>query len=206
MLLASAIHQNTQKAQIRYEEKLAFRKVVSSPMHDWHYFWPATTNNRKLQSKQCPCLGDYSFNHSFSFPLFLWEESQSSSPRRTRNICVCQQQSLIILLAPHQDGPSKVGDVVTPPGPWSTSGSLSRGYGQLDMSRQSFVGHSGNMVEPTSLGYLDSEKWIDIQGFTNFTAAHLSPSVTSWTLRKNLISAVCTWDNSLSVITQDSWL
>ena len=30
------------------------------------------------------------------------------------------QQSVIVPQAPHQDGPSKVGDVVTPPGPWLT--------------------------------------------------------------------------------------
>jgi len=40
------------------------------------------------------------------------------------------------------------------------------------MSRQSFVGHSGHMAEPTQLGSLDSEKWFDIQGFANFTVAH----------------------------------
>jgi len=43
---------------------------------------------------------------------------------------------------------------------------------QQNLSRQSFVGHYGHMAEPTSLGYLDSEKWFEIQGFTNFTAAH----------------------------------
>ena len=33
----------------------------------------------------------------------------------------------------------------------------------------------------------------------------LSRSFTPWTLRKSPISAACTWDNSFSVITQDSW-
>ena len=37
-----------------------------------------------------------------------------------------QQQSHIVLLAPHQDKKSKVGDVVTPPGRWTTSEPLSR--------------------------------------------------------------------------------
>jgi len=31
-----------------------------------------------------------------------------------------------------------------------------------------------DMAEPTYLRSLCSEKWLDIQGFTNFTAAHLS--------------------------------
>jgi len=40
----------------------------------------------------------------------------------------CQQQCQIVLLAPHQaTGPSKVEDVVTPLGAWSTSEPLSHG-------------------------------------------------------------------------------
>jgi len=35
-----------------------------------------------------------------------------------------------------------------------------------------FLRHSGHMAQATLLGYLDSEKWLDIQGFTNFTATH----------------------------------
>ena len=46
-------------------------------------------------------------------------------------------------------GPRKVGDVITLPGPWSTSWPLFRGYSQQDLSRQSFPEHSGQMVEPT---------------------------------------------------------
>jgi len=46
-------------------------------------------------------------------------------------------------------GSSKVGDAVTPPRPWTTSGPLSRGFSQHAMPRQSFVGHSGYMVEIT---------------------------------------------------------
>jgi len=37
-------------------------------------------------------------------------------------------------------GPNKVGDVVTPPRPWTTSAPFSRGFSQQD---QSFVEHSG---------------------------------------------------------------
>jgi len=32
--------------------------------------------------------------------------------------------------------PSKIGDAIIPPGPWSTSGPLSRGCGQQDLPRQ----------------------------------------------------------------------
>jgi len=40
-----------------------------------------------------------------------------------------------ILLAPHQEGTSKVGDVVAAPGPSTTSGLLSRGFGRQDLPR-----------------------------------------------------------------------
>jgi len=53
------------------------------------------------------------------------------------------------VLAPHQDGTSKVVDVVIPPGPWMTSGPLSRGFSQQDLPHQSFVGHSGHMAKLT---------------------------------------------------------
>jgi len=59
------------------------------------------------------------------------------------------QQSQVILLAPHEEGPSKVGGVVTPPGPWTTSGLLCCRFSQQDVPRQSFVGQSGYMAEPT---------------------------------------------------------
>jgi len=38
----------------------------------------------------------------------------------------CFQLSLIALLAPHQVEPSKIGDVITPPGPWLAYGPNSR--------------------------------------------------------------------------------
>jgi len=34
-----------------------------------------------------------------------------------------------------ETGPSKVGDAITPPGPWTTFGSLSRGCSQQDLPR-----------------------------------------------------------------------
>jgi len=46
-------------------------------------------------------------------------------------------------------GVSKVGDLATPRRPWTTFGPLSRGFSQQDMPRQSFVGHSGHMTQPT---------------------------------------------------------
>jgi len=64
-----------------------------------------------------------------------------------------QQQSQIVLLASNQDGPSKVGYVVTPPGPWTNFGPLSRGC-SVDCSlkalvRHSFLRHFGHLAELT---------------------------------------------------------
>jgi len=64
-------------------------------------------------------------------------------------------------MAPHQDETtSHVWDLVTPPGPWTTLGPLSRGFSQQNVPPQ------------PSLGILDSEKWFAIQRSANFTVAH----------------------------------
>jgi len=60
-----------------------------------------------------------------------------------------QQQFQVILLAQHQDGTKQGRRCVTPPGPWTTSGPLYRGFIQKDLPRQSFLGHSGHMAKPT---------------------------------------------------------
>ena len=46
-------------------------------------------------------------------------------------------------------GPSDVGDVVTPPGPWTTSAPLSRECSPKDLFHHSSLGHSGHMTELT---------------------------------------------------------
>jgi len=68
---------------------------------------------------------------------------------------------------------SKVGDVITPLGPWTTSGPLFSAFSQQDLPHQSFVGHPGHMAEPTQLGSLDLEKRLDIQGFANSVSCAL---------------------------------
>jgi len=60
--------------------------------------------------------------------------------------------------------PSKVGYAVTPPRPWTTSGSLSCGFGQKGLLHQSFVGHSGyicptNVVLFSQLGHVVQHSW-----------------------------------------------
>ena len=56
--------------------------------------------------------------------------------------------------APHQDG-TKQGrrcSLITPPGLWKTSATLSRGCTQLDLPRQSFLRHSGHVGKPSLAG------------------------------------------------------
>ena len=55
--------------------------------------------NRKVQ-----CIGLQSFICSFSCPLFLWGESRGAAALGGPEIPRDQQQSQIVLLAPHQDG------------------------------------------------------------------------------------------------------
>ena len=82
-----------------------------------------------------------------------------------------QEQFQLVLLAPHQDG-TKQGHRCSH-STWSltTSGLLSCEFSQQDVPHQLFVGHSAHTVELTQMWSLNSEKWFDIQGFVNFTAA-----------------------------------
>ena len=47
-------------------------------------------------------------------------------------------------------GPSQIGDVITPPSLWSTSGPLSCGFSKQDFPHQPFLGHSGYVLEQCS--------------------------------------------------------
>jgi len=102
--------------------------------------------------------------------------------------------------------PSKVGNVVTPPSLWTTFGLLSRGCSQQDLPRQSFLGHSGHVTEPTKLGSLNSEEeYLDILGYTNFTAAHFVTMchAVNYTQKSHLWRLHLRY-SKFSVITQDS--
>jgi len=57
-------------------------------------------------------LNNFRLNHRFSNTHFLIGRFEGAG-----SLGCCFQQSLMVLLAPHQDGPSKVGDVITPPDP-----------------------------------------------------------------------------------------
>jgi len=61
-------------------------------------------------------------SHSLLFiPAFLCGEGRGGSSPKMSRCTSRQQKSQIVLLAPHKKtGPSKVADVATPPGRWST--------------------------------------------------------------------------------------
>jgi len=60
-----------------------------------------------------------------------------------------QKQSHIVLLwMENKTGPSKVGCVITPRCPWTTSGPPSRRCNQQALPRQSSLRHSAHMTKP----------------------------------------------------------
>jgi len=98
-------------------------------------------------------------------------------------------------------GPSKVGDIVTPPGPWMTCGWLSRGCSQQHLPHQSILEHSGRMAESKySSCDLSIRRKSSLIGFyKNIAAAHFFVKCHSLKLiLKNSISAACISDSILS--------
>jgi len=79
--------------------------------------------------------------HSFIFvPAFSLGRNAGPAALGRLEISHDQQQSQIVVLAPHRDGPNEVGDVATPPGLWSTSGLLSRGCKPAGLASPIFPG------------------------------------------------------------------
>jgi len=92
----------------------------------------------------------YRFNISsiYFHNRFSSGESRGCNSFRGLEILYGFSQFNVVLL--HiKTGPSRVGDVITPSGPWSTFGPLSCGCSQQDLSRQSILGHPGHMSEPS---------------------------------------------------------
>jgi len=82
--------------------------------------------------------------YSFLCPLFLWGGSGGSSLWRTWNTSRSSEISDNSAgSTPRRD---QARSETTSPAPWSTSGSLCRGFDQQDLPRQSFVGDSGHMT------------------------------------------------------------
>ena len=90
----------------------------------------------------------HSFIFSTAFPL---GRVAMAVARAGREIPHGFQRSQIVLLAP----PSNVWDVVTPPGPWTISGPLSRGFSQYGSYCQYFLGY----LAPTNKGPSTTPNW-----------------------------------------------
>jgi len=68
--------------------------------------------NRKVR-----CRPTYSFIHSLSCPLFLWGESRGQQPLENPKYLTINSTFKKCCSLHTKTRPSKVGDVVTPPGP-----------------------------------------------------------------------------------------
>ena len=95
-------------------------------------------------------------------------------------------------------GPCQVGDEITLPRPWRNSWPLSLGVARK--ARPPFLGYSDHVIPPSCM-----EKWLDIQGFTNFTTAHIVAKCNAVNSLQNPTSAACTRDKTVSVINWDLW-
>ena len=118
-------------------------------------------------------------SHSFIYSSV--ESLGGSRPRRTQNTSLSTAISVLLAKA----GWGKVGDVITLPGPWTTSGRHAWRFSQQDLPRQSFLGHSGHVAQATQLQSLRlkgdvSRHWM----FYEFHIWALCRSFTPWTVRK----------------------
>ena len=98
-------------------------------------------------------------------------------------------------------GPSKVGDVVTPPGPWTTSGPLSRGctLQPEGLCSPFFAGTFWTPGRTNIAGSLDSEKWHDVPGFTDFRPVlFVTKCHTENSLQLSHLCPLFFWQNSFS--------
>ena len=174
--------------------------MFNEPFYEWiGYLYEVIFLKEKQRYKQ-------PFIHFIFIPSFLWEGRGGSSPGRLE-IYQSFLQFQIVLLAQYKDRPSEAGDVIMPPGPWWTSGQLSRGCSQQNLPCQSswdiIVTRWKHRHWDLSIR---KRNWSIFRVLGNSELRTLSRSVTPWTLRKNPICAACTWDSTLSAITHDSWL
>jgi len=68
-------------------------------------------------------------------------------------------------------GPSRVGEATAPPGPWSITELLNRGFSRQVSLCEITLGHFDHAAKPSKVRSLYSETGFYKQGFTNFTAA-----------------------------------
>ena len=157
LILLNHIHKNA-----------SFHPKIFNYLNTTFTFGKHTKDNIVNRKGQCRLA--YSFIHFRARRSF--GESRGAEALGGPEIPQDQQQFQIVLLAPHQHG-TKQGRRCSH-ATWSVDDHLGRLPIDVDcilkdLLRQSFPGHSGHMAELTLLGFLDSEKWLDIPGFTEFT-------------------------------------
>jgi len=81
-------------------------------------------------------------------------------------VTVCEK--VVPQLNKHDDIIEWISWKLPPPPKWRAGCAPGVDCSPKDLIRNSFLGHSGYMAELTQLGSLDSEKWLDITGFTDF--------------------------------------
>ena len=82
---------------------------------------------------------------------------------------------------------------------------LSHRCSQQDLPRQSFLGDSGHVAEPITWDLSIRRSGVIFRALRMSNLCSLSRRVTPWTLRKNPISAACSWESILLVVTRGSW-
>ena len=140
---------------------------------------PDQNMTSQTTNKQMPCKKESSKTSlRFSHPLFLWHGLRGQQPQEDSKYITFFSTLYTCWLHAKKE-PSKVSDVFTSPGPWTTSGPLSRGCSQQGSCLADlFWGILITWPNYLGIGFLHSEKWLNIQGFTSFIALHtLSPSV-----------------------------
>jgi len=100
--------------------KNTFASVVKSQSK-----WESTMTYKTLKTQEELFHSFHSFIFTHAFPIErVAGHALLGGPKTHHGF----KKSLIVRQAPRQDGgPSKIGDVITPPGSWSTFGAISRG-------------------------------------------------------------------------------
>jgi len=135
------------------------------------------------------------FIHSFSCSLFLCcKVAGGSNPGRLEIARGHQQSHSSAGSTPRRHQAKLV------PGPWMTSGPLSRACGQQAGLHQSFMGHFGHMAGPT----FESKKWLYISGFYEFHSCVLCREGSDRALFLKSHLSTCTWESTPSFITHNA--
>ena len=150
------------------------------------------------------CRATHSFIYSFSWPGFHWGESQRQQPQEDPKYLTINSNLRQFCWLHTKTGPSRLGDVVTPPGPWTNFGPLSVGvdWNLKDLVRHSFLGAFWTHGRTNIAGISRFGEVAWHPGLCGFQTCALCHEVLHRELFANIpISAVCSFDNFFSVVT-----